>query len=377
MKIQRILFALPVVAGLTLSLLPRAKAADAPFDKVGNEVNNKLVKLFGSGGFKGLTSYGTGIVVSPQGHILTVANQLLDTQDLRVHLADGRRFRAKVLFTEPELGAALLVIKQEEKEMVDLNLECFDFPTEVGKLGRFGNDAPDPKKLKSQPGDWVLAFSNSFQIATRDEPMTIQRGTIAAYAKLVARRGIHEAPFHGEVFFLDQIINNPGSAGGAVTTRKGDLIGMIGQEYRNVTSDTWVNYCLPVNAVVDVAEGKVIRKITLEELVVDGIKGTYKVIKRERRPEGPGAYHGIVFVPNVLPQTPPWIDRVIANSPAHKAKLQPDDLIVYVDGEPVYTIQTFKEVISKVVPGTKLQLEVRRGEKLTAVEIEMADFPKR
>ncbi|MCE9532498.1 MAG: S1C family serine protease, partial [Planctomycetes bacterium] len=330
---------------------------------VSNDVNNKTVKLFGSGGFKGLTSYGSGIVVSPQGHILTIANQLLDTQDLRVHLSDGRRFRAKVLFTEPELAAALLVIKQDEKEAVELELEYFDVPAAI-------------KKLKAQPGDWALAFSNSFQIATRDEPMTVQRGVISAYAKLVARRGIHEAPYHGEVFFLDQIINNPGSAGGAVTTRKGDLIGMIGQEYRNVTSDTWINYCLPLNAKVEVTDGEKIRIISLEELVTDGIKGTYKNIKREKNKQGPGAYHGIVFVPNILPQTPPYVDRVIPQSPAHKSKLQPDDLVVYVDGEPVYTIQAFKDLLSKLVPGSKIQLEVRRGEKLTAIEMELADFPK-
>jgi len=361
--IIRLLAIILLPSALALSAPNLVPAADAPFDKVANEVNNKTVKLFGSGGFKGLTSYGTGIVVSPQGHILTVANQLLDTQDLRVHLADGRRFRAKVLYTEPELSAALIVIKQDEKEPVTLDLEYFDIPAAV-------------KKLKSEPGDWVLAFSNAFQIATRDEPMTIQRAVISAYAKLVARRGIFEAPYHGEVFFFDGIFSNPGSAGGPVTTRKGELIGMIGQEYRNVASDTWINFALPVNAKVEVKDGDKIRIISLEELIVDGIKGTYKYIKRDKSKEGPGAYTGIVFVPNILPQTPPYVDRVVPQSPAHKSKLQPDDLVVYVDGEPVYSIQAFKDLLAKLVPGTKIQLEVRRGEKLTAIEMEVADFPK-
>ena len=340
-----------------------SRAADGPFDKVSVEVNNKMVKLFGSGGFKGLTSYGTGIIVSSQGHILTVANQLLDTQDLRVHLADGRRYRAKVLFTEPELDAALLVIKQDETTKIDLNLDFFDVSASA-------------KKLKSEPGDWVLAFSNSFQIATGNEAMSLQRGVISAYAKLVARRGIHEAPFHGDVFFFDGIFSNPGSAGGAVTTRKGDLIGIIGKEYRNVTSDTWINYAVPINCKVEVKDGEKIRIITMEEFVNDGIKGTYKPLpKREAGEKGPGAYHGIVFVPNILPQTPPYIDRVLANSPAHKSKLLPDDLLVYVDGEPVYSIQTFRDMVTKLKPGSKLQLEVRRGEKLTAIEIELTEFP--
>jgi serine protease Do len=339
-----------------------ARAADASFEKVAAEVNYKMVKLFGSGGFKGLTSYGTGMIVSPQGHILTVANQLLDTQDLRVHLADGRRFRAKVLFTEPELDAALLVIKQDEGTKVDLDLDYFDVPAAV-------------KKLKAETGDWILAFSNSFQIATRDEALTLQRGVISAYAKLVARRGIHEAPFHGDVYFFDGIFSNPGSAGGAVTTRKGELIGMLGKEYRNVTSDTWINYAVPINCKVEVKDGDKIRIITLEEFVTDGIKGTYKPVpKREGAEKGPGAYHGIVFVPNIVQQTPPYVDRVLPGSPAYK-KLQPDDLVVYVDGEPVYTIQAFRDLMTKLKPGAKIQLEVRRGDKLTAVEIELTEFP--
>ncbi len=346
-----------------LFLVLPVRAADAPFDKVAGQVNNKMVKLFGSGGFNGLTSYGSGMIVSPEGHILTVATQLLDTQDLRVHLADGRRFRAKVIFTEPELGTALLAIKQDEKEKVDLDLEYFDIPAAI-------------KSLKAQPGDWVLAFSNCFEIATRDEPMSVQRGMIQAQSKLVARRGVFEAPYHGDVFFLDQIVNNKGSAGGAVTTRKGELIGMIGMEFRNVTSDTWINYCLPINCKIEVKDGDKLRVISLEEFIVDGIKGTYKTPVKTKDRDGPGVFHGIVFVPNILPQTPPYIDRVVAKSPAHKSKLQPDDLLVYVDGEPVYSVQAFKDLIKKYTPGMKVQLEVRRGEKLTAVEVELADVPK-
>ncbi len=351
------------IIGLAFAGCLSASAADAPFDKVAVDVNNKMVKLFGSGGFKGLTSYGTGMVVSPEGHILTVANQLLDTQDLRVHLADGRRFRAKVLYTEPELGAALLQIKQDEKEKTNLDLDCFNVPAAV-------------KNLKAQTGDWVLAFSNCFEIATRDEPMSVQRGMIAAHSKLIARRGVFDAPYRGDVFFLDQIVCNKGAAGGAITTRKGDLVGMIGMEFRNVTSDTWINYCLPINCKIEIKDGDKQRMISLEEFVVDGIKGTYKPIIKGKDKEGPGAFTGIVFVPNVLPQTPPYIDRVISSSPAHKSKLQPDDLVVYLDGEPVYTIQAFKDLIKKYRPGIKVQLEVRRGEKLTAIEMELADFPK-
>ena len=51
-------------------------------------------------------------------------------------------------------------------------------------------------------GDWVLAFSNQFEIATRDEPMTVQHGIISAYSKLHGKRGIFEAPYSGDVYLL-------------------------------------------------------------------------------------------------------------------------------------------------------------------------------
>src|SRR5436309_15372269 len=83
------------------------------FTTVAGQVNKKMVKLFGAGGFKGLPSYGTGILVSADGFILTVNNHILATTDLRVHLYDGRFHHAKVIAKEPELDIALVKIDGE------------------------------------------------------------------------------------------------------------------------------------------------------------------------------------------------------------------------------------------------------------------------
>src|SRR2546423_11717229 len=86
------------------------------------DVNKRMVKLFGIGGFKGLPSYGTGILVSRQGHILTVNNHILNTPGILVHLYDGRQYQCKVLVREPELDVALLKIDEEVN-----SLPHFDF----------------------------------------------------------------------------------------------------------------------------------------------------------------------------------------------------------------------------------------------------------
>jgi serine protease Do len=331
--------------------------AQAPFHEVSRQINQKLVKVYGSGGFRGLVDYGTGIVISADGYVLTAANHLLDTPDLRVHMYDGRRCQAKVVVIEPELDAALIKIEKVE------DLPHFDF-------------AAAAKTPRANPGDWVLAFSNQFKIANRDEPMSIQRGVIAAYAKLPLQRGIFEAPYQGDVYVLDAITNNPGAAGGALTTRNGDLLGMIGKELRNSLSNTWINYAVPVTAKVDVRQGDQVVTVSLPEFVDKGMKGAYKPTSKEKKEEGQGAFTGIVFVPNVVERTPPYVEEVTPDSPAAKSGIKPDDLVVYLDGEPVVSIAAFKEMMLRTRPGTVVKIEVRRGDKLVPVEITLGEIPK-
>jgi serine protease Do len=214
----------------------------------------------------------------------------------------------------------------------------------------------------------VLAFSNQFQIATRDEPMSVQRGVVAAYARLYGRKGIFEATYKGDVYVIDAITNNPGAAGGVITTRKGDLLGLIGKELRNELTNTWINYALPVGARIDVrqADDKV---VTISILDVVEKKEKYKPIERKEKRDGSGGYHGIVLVPNVVEHTPPYVEEVQPGSPAEKAGLRPDDLIVYVDGLPVNDINSFRELLLRYQPNMQIKLEVQRGKKLNTLSL--------
>src|SRR5205823_4647418 len=114
------------VLGLIL-VVARAASAQTPFGEVAREVNKKLVKVYGTGGFRGLPEYGTGILISPKGHVLTAANHLLDTGDIRVHLYDGRRYGAKLIVIEPQLDVAIIKIDAGTPEAEkDLDLPYFD-----------------------------------------------------------------------------------------------------------------------------------------------------------------------------------------------------------------------------------------------------------
>jgi serine protease Do len=353
MKSLRSLCSLTVATAVVVGAAGPVRAQES-FRNLTDGVNKKVVKLFGAGGFKGLVSYGTGIMVSPKGHILTLSNHLLDTRDLRVHLYDGRKYHAKVIAKEPALDVALVQIDYKNDD-----LPYFDFAREA-------------QRPMAEPGDWVLAFSNQFKIANREELMSVQRGVIAAYCKLHGRRGVHDAPFRGDVYFIDAITNNPGAAGGVLTNRKGELLGILGRELRNRLSDTWINYAAPIQAKVDITrEGKKV-SVDIATFIDEGIKGTYKTGERPAGRKGAEVDTGLVLVPNVVERTPPYVEEVLADSPAAKAGLRPDDLIVYMDGEFVGTIHQFNDLLSNYRPGDQVQLEIERDKKLMTIKLILA-----
>ena len=275
------------------------------------------------------------------------------------------RYHGRVVAIEPELDVALVKIGTD-KEPIEPQ--------------QFFDVVEAAKRPLAEAGSGVIAFSNQFEIATRDEPMSVQQGRVAAYAKFFGKSGINNAAYTGNVYVIDAITNNPGAAGGVITTRKGELLGIIGKELRNELTDTWINYAVPIGAKVTVSfPDEKDKTKTVDKLVsvVDIVqqKEKYKPgIKRERI-EG-GGYIGITFVPKVTDRVPAYIEEVDPNSPAAKAKLKPDDLVVYLNGLPVVSVQAFEELLDRYRPGETIKLEVRRGDKLSTVELKL-EQPKK
>ena len=353
-----------------VTVLCQSSLAADPFRDVTEKVNEKVVKLFGAGGFRSVTNYGTGVLVSKDGYILTIASQMLDTSEVIVHLYDGRRLGAKVVVTEPQLDIALLKINiDEDPENED------DLPSLLSEFPHFDFEKAAERK-PAKPGEWVLSFANQFEIAMRDEPVSVQRGVIAAYAKLHGRRGIFNFPYTGNVYIVDAITNNPGAGGGALTDRNGALLGLIGREIRNSLSETWMNYAIPINAVTEVRLDDKTVSISIPEFVTKGMKGEYKPVEVTQNNNGPGGYHGIGFLPNILSRTPPYVEDVERDSPAAKAGVQVDDLVSFINGEPIYSIEAFNTFMAQTRPDDKIRLEVRRGQGLVTIDVTLADYPK-
>lgn len=296
-----------------------------------------MVKVYGAGGFRGLEAYQSGFLISSDGHVLTAYSTVLDTSMLRVVLDDGRRLDAKMLGGDARLDVAVLKVDAQGLPFLDL-----DGATEA------------------EPGTPVLALSNMFGVAAGNEPVTVQQGVISIVTDLDARRGTFEIPYTGRVYILDAVTNNPGAAGGALITRDGRLLAMLGKELRNARNNTWINYALPIRELQPS-----VKSIMAGERIVAGQDlGRPKAVK----PLTPRAL-GLVLVPDVVPRTPPYVDAVVAGSAASKAGLRPDDLIVFLDDALVPSCQTLHDELQYRDHFEIVRLTVLRDRQLLEVEL--------
>ena len=325
---------LALLCCIALAFANPAKAEQS-FAHTINGVQPKLAKVYGAGGVRGLEAYQSGLIVSADGYVLTVWSYVLDSDVVNVTLDDGRKFDAQLVGADPRLEIALLKIDATE-------------------LPYFNLDA----SIEMSAGDRVLAFSNLFGVATGNEAASVLHGIVSAKTKLAARRGAFQTPYQGDVYVLDAMTNNPGAAGGALTDRQGRLAGLLGKELRNSLNNTWLNYALPagelVAAVEDIKAGKTRPRSADEDA---------------KRPADAHdlATLGVVLVPDVLPKTPPFVDRVQRGSPGEKAGLKPDDLILFVNGRIVSSCRGLTDEVRLIDRVEELRLTVQRDSELLEI----------
>jgi serine protease Do len=296
----------------------------------------KVVKLYGAGGLKNLANYGTGILVSADGHILTVWNHLLDTEQITVVLDSGRRLPAQFVGGAGEAGLAILKVEVKNAAHFDL-----------------------AQTTRSGPGTPVLGFSNMFNVAAGAEPVSVIHGLIATVTPLNARRGRFDIPYKGDVYLVDAVMNNPGAAGGALTTMDGKLLGLIGKELRDSRSNMWINYAIPLyevqETIAKLIAGEVIENDRMElPIVVQEVDTTPL---------------GFRLVPNVVSRTPAFLDAVIPESLAAELGLRPDDLIVLINDDLIQSCNEFYEYLRQAKRGDAMRVTVRRDRELLTVEL--------
>jgi S1-C subfamily serine protease len=324
---------------ITAILLFAATAVAADAARVIDQAQGKIVKIYGAGGYRGMAGYQSGFLISSDGYILTALSYVLDTDQLSVTLADGRRFdKVRMLGGDPRLEIAVLKIDAS-------GLPYFD----------------PAKAVPLTAGTRIFAVSNLFNVAMGDEAASVQNGAVSVVTRLEGRRGVFETPYHGPIYVLDVATNNPGAAGGALVTHRGELAGILGKELRNSLNNTWLNYAVPIDQVrQSVEEIKAGKFISLKELPPE---------KKPAHPMDTGIL-GINLVPDVLERTPAYVDQVRPGTAAARANLQPDDLILLVGNHLTQSCKALNKELEMIDRADAVKITILRGQELIEVTLQ-------
>lgn len=295
-----------------------ADEADSPFAAANAAAQRRVVKVYGAE-IGRTPGYATGLIVSAAGDILTAQGAMLSGENLRVTLADGTTHAAKVIRRSQNLQAALIKIEANTPEFFALHT-----PPEV------------------HPGDWILSVSNAFKVAEGAEPLSVNLGVISLRTPLDARRGFSDFPYQGDVYLYDAITANPGAAGGAVVSVDGRLVGMIGKVIEGKSTNTRLNYAVPVDLLAAFVKGEE------EQPTPAPVTST-----------GPGELGVRLFALGGR-KAPAYIDRVLPNSPAALAGIKADDLVVTLAGQVVKDASDFRRIVETLPAGREVVIEVKR-----------------
>ena len=303
-----------------------------------SESQDKVVKINGGGGPRRLESYQSGLLISEDGYVLTTWSYVLDSQSIIVTMNDGSRFESELVGYDPRVEIAVLKIPIDDAP--HYNLDAAANPT---------------------PGKRVFVLSNLYQVASGDEPVSVQSGFLTGIAPLNARKRRLKTVFDGEVLWLDAITSNPGARGGVVVDQQGKLLGMVGKELNDPATGDWINYAIPAqrlnSAVQDIRSGKLIAQTDTDS----------------RKPSEPMTLKllGIRLVADVVRQTPPFVDFVQPGSVADKAGIRTNDLFLMVEGQLTPGTQDVVELLSKIDRDDEMSVTIRRGNEFLDFEIRL------
>ena len=344
--------------------------AGGGFDRAIAAVRPRVVKLYGLsvGREKG---YGSGVLVSADGLVLTVSSILLDGQNVRAVLFDGSLYAAKLVRRDETRQLALLQLGPAAEEgaepaAVD-DAEVGPFPFFDIACRRPGDALPAADGAVDcdallQPADWVLAAGNPFKVAEGAEPVSISHGVFSTRTRLDAKRRVREFPYHGDVLVIDAVTSNPGSPGSALVNLDGAFVGMIGRVVKSNRTHTHFNYAMPRDVLYEfLLEAKTPEVTGDDALLVRSSDSGGEVERFDT---------GIRITRTAYVRIPPLVDRVRRGSLAAGAGVRRDDLILSINGETVADVEAYDKRMSRLSNHESIVLVIRRGRRILSVRIE-------
>src|SRR6516165_7117885 len=275
-----------------------------------------------------LQGLGSGVVVSPDGYILTANHVVSGADEIMVGLGtELRKYKAKKVGTDPGTDVALLKI--EEKNLPAITFADSD---------------------KARAGDIVLAIGNPFGLR-----QTVTMGIISA----VGRGGIGIVDY--ENFIQTDAAINMGNSGGALVDTEGRLLGINTAIFSRTGGNQGIGFAIPANLARDVMQslrekGRVVRGYigaSVQTLTPE----LAEAMKLKGQPAG-------ALVGEIAPK-----------SPSEKAGMKTGDVVTAVNGKKVGDARELRLMIGSLAPGTNAQIEVNREGQTKMVDVQLGEMP--
>ncbi|NLD62437.1 MAG: Do family serine endopeptidase [Bacteroidales bacterium] len=286
---------------------------------VSSAYSNPIYEFFygpGASRPREVRGFGSGVIVTADGYIVTNNHVIEDADEVDVTLNDKRTFAADVVGRDPSTDIAVLKIKAAGLPYI-----------------RFGNS--DAIRL----GEWVLAVGNPFNLTS-----TVTAGIVSAKGRSL---NLLDNQYRIESFIQTDAALNQGNSGGALVNVQGELIGITTAIISPSGAYAGNSFAVPTSIVKKIYEdlreyGEVQRGL----MGINITDVTADIAEQEKLKEIRGVY----------------LAGVVEDGAAKAAGLQEKDVIIAINGEPVETTADLQEKVNRYRPGDKLEVTyLRKG----------------
>jgi serine protease DegQ len=273
-----------------------------------------------------VSNLGSGVIVSPNGYILTNHHVVEAADEIEVALADGKTLPARVVGADPETDLAVLKIDAD-------NLPAITF-AQADSL---------------QVGDWVLAIGNPFGVG-----QTVTAGIVSALGR--THLGINTF----ENFIQTDAAINPGNSGGALVDSAGHLVGVNSAIYSRTGGSQGIGFAIPVS----------IARQVMEQIIKSGsvTRGWVGIEVQDLTPELAESF-SLKSAEGAL------IAGVLKGGPADAGGIRPGDILLAVNGNKVSDSASLLNLIAALKPGDVTRLTVTRKQQPLELKIQVGRRP--
>jgi serine protease Do len=279
---------------------------------------------------------GSGVIIDPQGYILTNEHVIEGADKITVTLSDGRKFKGEI--KGQDARSDLAIIKIEEKNLP------------VAILG-------DSGQLKI--GQWVVAVGNPFAFAMENPEPTVTVGVISALHRSLGRALAQDRDYN-DLIQTDAAIN-PGNSGGPLVNLKGEVVGINVAIFSTSGGYQGIGFAIPINNAK-----RIISQLIAGKKIVYGWLGvTVQNLNEE-----------LVKYFNLPDKNGALVANVLKDSPAEKAGIKASDVIKKIDNQPINSVKELLSIVGKAQIGSRIKVTVLREKKELNLEVTVGERPE-